>query len=146
MRFQLEGIDHVALAVRDVELSAAWYCDVLGLERRHQAVWGSHPAVVGIGTTSVALFPVAGPSPQPRPGRDVLAMRHLAFRASRPEFENARAALAARGIETEIQDHQIARSIYFRDPDGHEIEITTYEIQGTARKARQAGSYETPLR
>jgi catechol 2,3-dioxygenase-like lactoylglutathione lyase family enzyme len=126
--FSLEGIDHVALAVRDVERSAAWYCEVLGLERRHQDVWGSCPAVVGIGTTSVALFPVAGPSPQPRPGRDVVAMRHLAFRASRREFENARAALAARGIATETQDHQISQSIYFEDPDGHEIEITTYEV------------------
>jgi catechol 2,3-dioxygenase-like lactoylglutathione lyase family enzyme len=127
-RFQLDGIDHVALAVRDVEASVRWYCDVLGLERRHQEVWGSHPAIVGIGTTSLALFPVAGPSPQPPPGRDVLAMRHLAFRASRPEFDAARAALASRGITLEQQDHQISQSIYFSDPDGHEIEITTYEI------------------
>jgi catechol 2,3-dioxygenase-like lactoylglutathione lyase family enzyme len=128
IRFQLEGIDHVALAVRDVEKSAVWYCEVLGLERRHQEIWGSFPAVVGIGTTSIALFPVAGSSPQPRPGRDVLTMRHLAFRASRREFENARSVLAARGISTEMQDHQISQSIYFTDPDGHEIEITTYEI------------------
>ena len=126
-RLRLDGIDHVALAVRDVELSANWYCDVLGLERRYQEAWGNHPAVVGIGTTSLALFPVQGPYPQPRPGRDVLAMRHLAFRASRQEFDHARAALAARGIVTETQDHHISQSIYFNDPDGHEIEITTYE-------------------
>ncbi len=30
---QLEGIDHVALAVRDVEQSAQWYIDILGFER-----------------------------------------------------------------------------------------------------------------
>ena len=128
IRFHLEGIDHVALAVRDVEKSAAWYCDVLGLERRHQDTWGSFPAIVGIGTTSLALFPVAGSSPQPRPGRDVLAMRHLAFRASRGEFDNARASLVAQGISITEQDHQISRSIYFEDPDGHEIEITTYDL------------------
>jgi catechol 2,3-dioxygenase-like lactoylglutathione lyase family enzyme len=126
--FTLDGIDHVALAVRDVDRSAAWYCEVLGLERRYGNVWGSHPAVVGIGTTSLALFPVAGPIPQPRPGRDVLAMRHLAFRATRAEFGHARAALEARGIGVEHQDHQISESIYFNDPDGHEIEITTYEV------------------
>jgi catechol 2,3-dioxygenase-like lactoylglutathione lyase family enzyme len=132
--FTLEGIDHVALAVRDVERSARWYCDVLGLERRYQDAWGSHPAVVGIGTTSVALFPVAGPVPQPRPGRDVLAMRHLAFRATRAEFNHARAALESRGIAIEHQDHQISESIYFNDPDGHEIEITTYEyLKGATR-------------
>jgi catechol 2,3-dioxygenase len=126
--FALDGIDHVALAVRDVELSARWYCDVLGLERRYQEAWGNHPAVVGIGTTSLALFPVAGPSPQPRPGRDVLTMRHLAFRASRREFDQARATLAARGMTIEQQDHGVSHSIYFHDPDGHEIEITTYEV------------------
>ncbi len=32
---ELEGIDHVALAVRDVEQSANWYVDVLGFERRY---------------------------------------------------------------------------------------------------------------
>jgi catechol 2,3-dioxygenase len=127
-RFLLEGIDHVALAVRDVEKSVAWYCEVLGLERRYQDVWGSLPAVVGIGTTSIALFPVAGSSPQPRPGRDVLTMRHLAFRASRREFDNACAALVARGIPITEQNHQISHSIYFEDPDGHEIEITTYDL------------------
>jgi catechol 2,3-dioxygenase-like lactoylglutathione lyase family enzyme len=126
--FTLEGIDHVAIAVRDVERSAEWYCEVLGLERRYQDVWGSHPAVVGIGTTSLALFPVAGPSPQPRPGRDVLTMRHLAFRASQLEFENAKTALSERGISFTQQNHQISESIYFADPDGHEIEITTYDL------------------
>ena len=30
---ELEGIDHVALAVRNVRSSAQWYQDVLGLER-----------------------------------------------------------------------------------------------------------------
>ena len=126
--FSLDGIDHVAIAVRDVERSAAWYSEVLGLERRYQDVWGSHPAVVGVGTTSLALFPVAGPSPQPRPGRDVLTMRHLAFRATRREFENARTALSERGIGFTEQNHQVSESIYFEDPDGHEIEITTYDL------------------
>ncbi len=125
--FTLEGIDHVALNVRDVELSVRWYCEILGLERRHAEVWDNHPAVVGIGTTSLALFPVQGPNPRPRPGRDVLTMRHLAFRATRAEFVRARAALEARGIAIVQSDHQISESIYFDDPDGHEIEITTYE-------------------
>jgi catechol 2,3-dioxygenase len=127
--FVLDGIDHVALNVRDVDQSVRWYCDVLGLERRYADAWGSHPAVVGIGTTSLALFPVEGPNPRPRPGRDVLTMRHVAFRASRRNFEQALAALQARGITPEIQDHQISRSLYFNDPDGHEIEITTYDVE-----------------
>ena len=50
--FQTEGIDHVALLVRDVEASVRWYSDVLGLRRMYQEVWGSFPAVVGTGGSS----------------------------------------------------------------------------------------------
>ncbi len=126
--FQLEGIDHVALTVRDVERSAKWYQDVLGLSRLHREVWGSFPAVVGVGTTSLALFPVASDHPDGPPGRETICVRHIAFRVDRRSFERAQAELRARGIELEFQDHQIAHSIYLRDPDGHQLEITTYEV------------------
>lgn len=125
--FQLEGIDHVAIAVRDVRRSVDWYQNILGLERRHQDVWGDHPAMMGSGTTAIALFPVAGDHPQ-APGRDALAMRHLAFRATAAAFVEAQRTLRQHGIAFEFQDHQIAHSIYFDDPDGHQIEITTYAI------------------
>src|SRR6185503_20237849 len=123
----LERIDHVALAVRDVHRSCAWYRDVLGLERRHEAAWGDMPIMMGVGMTMVALFPVKGDA-KPSPGRDVLAMRHLAFRADAATFAQAKNELTQRGIAFEFQDHDIAHSIYFEDPDGHRLEITTYEL------------------
>jgi catechol 2,3-dioxygenase-like lactoylglutathione lyase family enzyme len=126
--FRIEGIDHVALAVRDVERSVNWYTEVLGLTRLHQDVWGSYPAVVGAGATALALFPVEGAHAQPPPKRDTLAMRHVAFRVSRADFERAQTELPRRGIPVEFQDPGIAHSIYFHDPDGHELELTTYEI------------------
>ena len=126
--FQTEGIDHVAILVRDVAASAEWYQDVLGLERRHQDVWGDFPAVVGVGGTSLALFPVAAADPKPRPDRDTIAMRHVAFRVTRRNVEGAKAHLTVRGIPFTEQHHQIAESIYFFDPDGHELEVTTYEL------------------
>jgi catechol 2,3-dioxygenase-like lactoylglutathione lyase family enzyme len=126
--FVLEGIDHIALAVKDVDRSVAWYKEVLGLKRRHEEAWGNYPAMVGIGKTCVALFPVEGTKPRPSPGRDVLAMRHFAFRTDRANFERAKAELSQRGIPIESQHHGISESIYFHDPDGHEVEITTYEV------------------
>ncbi len=123
---ELEGIDHVALAVRDVRSSVRWYQDVLGLERLYEEAWGDYPAIVGIGGTAIALFPVQGSHPKPRPAGDVLAMRHVAFRADAENFATVQRELTARGLEFEFQDHGIAHSIYFHDPDGHEIEITTY--------------------
>ena len=126
--FKLDGLDHVALTVRDVARSATWYQDVLGLERAHEDVWGDIPTFVVSGNSGLALFPVEGSDPKPPPGSDTIMIRHVAFRASRTNFEEAQEELRRRNIKFECQDHVIAHSIYFHDPDGHEIEITTYEL------------------
>jgi catechol 2,3-dioxygenase-like lactoylglutathione lyase family enzyme len=125
----LEGIDHVALAVLDVERSAAWYIDVLGFERLHQEMWDGVPAFVGKGTTAVALFPRrSGDSAAPQDKRAGTDMLHLAVRADRENFLAAQEDLKKRGIKFEFEDHEISHSIYFLNPDGHRIEITTYEL------------------
>lgn len=125
---RLEGIDHVALTVRDVDRSVAWYQAVLGLERRYVNVWGDFPAVLGVGTTSLAIFPAPVPEPAPPPGREVLSIRHIAFRVDRAAFDQAREELAAHGVLPSFEDHTAAHSLYFTDPDGHQLEITTYDI------------------
>jgi catechol 2,3-dioxygenase-like lactoylglutathione lyase family enzyme len=125
---KVQGIDHVALAVRDLERSIRWYGDVLGLERRFADVWGDVPAFIGAGTTAIALFPVRDGEAQPPPGRNAIAMLHLAFRVDRAGFEHAKEELSRRGIAWELSDHQVSHSIYFNDPDGHQLEITTYEL------------------
>jgi catechol 2,3-dioxygenase-like lactoylglutathione lyase family enzyme len=125
---QLEGIDHVALGVRDVERSAKWYTDVLGFERLYEGMWNGVPTFIGKGSTGIALFPES-PDAQSIPStrRDV-RMLHLAFRSNRENFLAAQHELKKRGIKFEFQDHEISHSIYFRDPDGHQLEITTYEL------------------
>ena len=126
---ELEGIDHVALSVRDVERSAQWYIDVLGFERRHEGMWDGVPVFIGKGTTSLALFPVRSNERFPSTARDNVRMLHLALRANRKNFLAAQEALKRGGIKFEFQDHEISHSIYFRDPDCHELEITTYELK-----------------
>lgn len=126
--FKLQGLDHVAIAVRDVHASRRWYAEVLGLERRHQETWGDFPIMMGVGDTMLALFPRPADAPPDDGLGGKPALRHIAFRADRANFERAREALARRGLEVEFQDHEIAHSIYFFDPDGYEVEITTYEL------------------
>jgi len=125
---ELEGIDHVALAVRDVERSARWYIEVLGFERLHEGMWNGIPVFIGKGTTAIALFPVRGDDSKSATRTSKIRMLHLAFRANRNGFLSAQEELKRRGIKFEFQDHEISHSIYFRDPDGHELEITTYEL------------------
>ena len=126
---QLEGIDHVALAVRDVEQSAQWYIDVLGFERRYDGMWDGIPTFIGTGNTAIALFPMRDGHPKSPARISGIRMLHLAFRANRENFLGAQQELKKRGIKFEFQDHEISHSIYFRDPDGHELEITTYELE-----------------
>jgi catechol 2,3-dioxygenase-like lactoylglutathione lyase family enzyme len=131
--FRVRHIDHVALTVKDIQRSIAWYRDVLGLERRHEEVWGSTPAMMCAGETGVALFPASTSSPKPAPERrDTNIMRHLAFQVDRENFLRAQSELRARGVPFTFEDHEIAHSIYLNDPDGHEIELTTYEMDGAA--------------
>jgi len=126
--FELEGIDHVALSVRDVERAAAWYIEVLGFERRYEEMWDGVPLFIAKGNTALALFP-ARQNAQPSSGRpDRIGMLHLALRTSRKEFAAAQRDLRARGITFDFQDHEISHSIYFDDPDGNRLEITTYEM------------------
>jgi catechol 2,3-dioxygenase-like lactoylglutathione lyase family enzyme len=126
---QLEGIDHVALGVRDIERSVKWYTEVLGFERIHEGMWDGVPTFIGKGNTGLALFP-ASPNAKATPstGRGI-RMLHLAFRANRENFLAAQRELEKRGIKFEFEDHEISHSIYFRDPDGHQLEITTYDLE-----------------
>lgn len=126
---QHEGIDHVALSVRDVERSAQWYIDVLGFEKRHEGMWSGVPTFIGKGKTAIALFPVRDTEARIAPRRASITMLHLALRATRKNFLKAQEELKTRGIFFHFQDHEISHSIYFRDPDGHELEITTYEVK-----------------
>ena len=125
---QLEGIDHVAIGVRDVERSAKWYIDVLGFERRYDEMWDDIPTFLGKGNTAIALFPAKNAHPISSHPASTIRMLHLAFRASRENFVGAQRELKERGIKFEFQDHDISHSIYFHDLDGHELEITTYEL------------------
>ncbi len=128
---EIEGFDHVAIAVRDLAASREWYTRVLGLERRFEDEWGDVPSVMCVATAAgdscVALFPVEGEA-RPAPGRDSLVMRHFAWRVDRINFDRAQDHFRELGIEFEAADHGVAHSVYISDPDGHRIEITTYEV------------------
>ena len=120
---ELEGLDHVGFRTSRRGRSVRWYQEVLGLRRAHQEVWGDFPAVLEANGSGVALFP--NEDGKPLPVDD--PMRHVGFRTSRRGLEQAKAELAANGVEYEEGDYGVAWSVYLPDPDGYQVEITTYE-------------------
>lgn len=126
-RFTNQGLDHVAIGVADVDRSADFYREVVGLERAHEA-WDVPVVMAAVGS-GVAIF-----SHDLHPGSGdqgaipAIRILHIAFRVDREGFDAARVELDERGIETRLSDHGIAHSVYFEDPDGHKLELTTYEV------------------
>jgi catechol 2,3-dioxygenase-like lactoylglutathione lyase family enzyme len=126
--FRTEGLDHVAVAVTDLERSTRFYTQVLGLERAFEDEWDVPRFMLANGS-GLALFPAdAHPSSGPEGAVPAVRVLHIAFRVDRNAFETAQATLAEGGIEFRFSDHGVSHSIYFPDPDGHEIELTTYEL------------------
>jgi catechol 2,3-dioxygenase-like lactoylglutathione lyase family enzyme len=125
---KIAALDHVALSVRDVTRSARWYVEVLGFNRLHEDKWNGIPVFVGNGDAAIALFPASEEVGSTSVDRAAVRTLHFAFRTDRENFSRAQNELKKRAILFEFEDHEISHSIYFRDPDGHKIEITTYEL------------------
>jgi catechol-2,3-dioxygenase len=118
--FRTQGLDHVAISVRDLEVSERFYAELLGLEREHQE-W-HEPKFMVSGGSGLALFSTESHGDRhPR-------VLHVAFRVDREAFEVAQETLTDRDIGFRFSDHGACHSIYFDDPDGHQVELTTYEV------------------
>ena len=120
---QVQGLDHVAIAVQDVARSAAWYQSRFGRGGRYREVWHGDPTFLCAGATCVALIPS-------KEGVGDRGARHFAFRVDRANFERARTELDRQQIAYEFDDHEVSWGLYLRDPDGHVVELACYEVTG----------------
>ena len=123
-------LHHVSLFVRDVDASAAFYADVLGLEEIQNRVGQTHIRWFTIdGFRTVHLI---GGDPEAERSRPFST--HLALAAR--NFETALTRLEQHGVTyvsvaRQAKDITVradgVRQIYFQDPDGHWIEINDAE-------------------
>jgi catechol 2,3-dioxygenase-like lactoylglutathione lyase family enzyme len=139
-------IDHVELFVPDRYAAAQWYERALGLTiLREYESWASDPRgplmISGdSGATKLALFQGA-PPPHPDSG-----FRRVAFRLDGSRFAETIRRLGELHVHDSqgrpvspaaVVDHGKAFSVYFSDPYGHQLEVTTYDhaavVAGTQR-------------
>ena len=128
MNIKLNFLDHIAITVRDLEASAKWYEEVLGLKKYQLSEWGQYPIFMLAGKSGLALFPVKTPANNHTTPIPQVTMKHFAFNADRENFETAKQKLNLLSISFQYQDHIFFDSIYFYDPDGYLVEITTLKV------------------
>jgi glyoxylase I family protein len=131
-QMRLTGLHHVTAISRDLERTARFYRDVLGLALVQQegnpddpdarAFWFGDPAGTAGTLVSFLEYPEL-PDGTVGPG----AAHHFAFAVS--SLEELRAwvdYLRSSDVEcTEVMDRGRFHSVYVRDPDGHIVEIAT---------------------
>lgn len=121
------GIHHAVLICSDVEQTIRFYQDLLGfplvelVENRDYA--GSTHFFFDLGNrTLLGFFDFPGLGLEP--GIEAIGgVQHIAISAAREQWEEVRARLDAAGIEYGGPDRGIEESMYFRDPDGIQIEL-----------------------
>jgi catechol 2,3-dioxygenase-like lactoylglutathione lyase family enzyme len=120
-----------SLYVGSLDRSTDFYCDVFGLE---VMLRDERMCALAVPGRQVLLLFRRGGSTQPSetpfgliPPHDANGSQHLCFSITHDAFAEWRAHLQALGvsIESELVQPHGGSSLYFRDPDGHSIEVGT---------------------
>lgn len=120
-----ERIGHVVLKVRDLERTKKFYAEVMGLEvmKVEPSIKMAFFASNGRDHHEVAAIEIDGNVPDSQAGG--VGLSHVAFRL----LDEAHLRAAYTDLkEHEVKiisavNHGVTKSIYFRDPDGHLLEV-----------------------
>lgn len=130
MRFTIDRIDHIVMNVKSVEITAAWYQRVLGMERED---FGPHDRVaLKFGGQKINLRPIdADERTWPTGVNPDAGTDDVCFITAVPPDEVV-AHLHDCGVQILHGPVEKAgalgpiRSVYCRDPDGNLVEISSY--------------------
>lgn len=134
---QLNGLVETTLFVEDLPRACGFYEQVLGLAKIKSSDTGcvfrvGDQRYLLVGTRESARTQNKAPSgdllpPCALPQHDGRGPGHIAFGVSADALDSWRARLVKHGVEilSEVTWESGARSLYFRDPDGHMIELAS---------------------
>jgi catechol-2,3-dioxygenase len=120
---QLLALDHVALHVADLDKSAKWYEARFGFQVLHR--WNG-VYMIGKDNIKIGLFLTDKLAPVDDPDHKKI-IEHFAFSVDGDKFQATIDKLRADGINVSaVEDTGIAFSVFLRDPDDYQLEITSY--------------------
>jgi metallothiol transferase len=111
------GVYELAIRVKDLPRAEAFYREVLDLEVALR-VEHRHMLFLWAGGRAGMVVLVEDRTDWPK--------QHFAFTISEDDIERATSVLRERGVEVEgpvTHDWMPSRSLYFSDPDGHDLEL-----------------------
>ena len=113
--FNISGIDHVVLHVKDLPRARKFYVDFLGLEVEHERDW---QCFLKCGSQGIALFEV-DEGEEVHGGSEV---NHMALRLRSGDYQRVKTILEGAGIEVHGRKGD-PHCVYFHDPDGHQLQF-----------------------
>ena len=141
---KIQSLGHVVIKVRDQQRAEAFYNGLLGipiaarfppLSMTFFTLGNQHDfAVAAVGDDALD-------APANSPG-----LFHVAFKIGTriDELREAKLQLEAAGLELEAYDHEVTKSIYFKDPDGNTVELYV-DASDVWRQRPEAVAQATPL-
>lgn len=125
------GIDHAAISVRDLDRSLKFYTEVLGLRvspRENQKPGTEY--FLDCGASLIGLIQ-GDPEGEKHLLQDAgLGGNHVSFRVHTRDFDACVEALKARNVAITFQKkREKSWSVYFLDPDGNKLELTSWPLE-----------------
>jgi len=127
-KIEIEFLDHVAIRVKDLKVSADWYDKVLGLKKYQMSEWGDFPVFMLANKSGIALFPANTSDTELDLKSKNIKIDHFVFNVTKENFDKAKKRYMDLNLEYNILDHYYFQSIYTKDPDGHTVELTTIVV------------------
>jgi catechol 2,3-dioxygenase-like lactoylglutathione lyase family enzyme len=124
----VNGINHITLAVNDVEISFNFYTKILGLK---PIVKWKDGAYLLAGNTWIALNQDSKVKNAERPDYS-----HIAFSCTQADFEDLKKSILKNKCPEWSENKSEGDSLYFCDPDGHKLEIHIGNLETRLREMR----------
>ena len=114
----LKGLNHITIAVSNLEQSLLFYSDLLGMKAH---VRWDKGAYLSLGDLWICLS-----CDEVSPARDY---SHLAFDIAEQDFPAFATKLCQADVKQWKQNKSEGQSLYFLDPDGHQLEVHSGDLQ-----------------